>query len=137
MNRRPAPKTADGRRSEFHRGSTGDARGTPGGLPLRAGRPCVWGYLNWVGEHRFITGCDEHGTVPYPADGKCPKSRFPLPPPFELERGGIVGSVEVTDCVDRSDSPWFFGPFGFVLRDPIRLVFEPCRGALGFFKVQA
>ena len=53
----------------------------------------------------------------------------------EFERGGIVGSVEIVDCVTRSDSPWFEGPFGFVLRDPIALPFRPCRGALGFFEV--
>ena len=52
-----------------------------------------------------------------------------------IERGGIVGSVEIVDCVSRSDSPWFQGQYGFVLRDPQPLPFYPCRGQLGFFKV--
>ena len=57
-------------------------------------------------------------------------------PVFEdLERGGIVGSVEIVDCVRASDSPWFVGTFGFVLRDPRPLPFRPLKGALGFFEV--
>ena len=50
-----------------------------------------------------------------------------------LDRGGIVGSVEIVDCVTRSDSRWFVGTYGFVLRDPVVLPFQPYRGALGFF----
>jgi hypothetical protein len=57
-----------------------------------------------------------------------------LLPSFEaLERGGIVGSVEIVDCVERSTSPWFFGRYGFVLRNPQPLPFTPCKGQLGFF----
>jgi hypothetical protein len=55
-------------------------------------------------------------------------------PPFEsLERGGIVGEAEIVDCVTRSESAWFFGPYGFVLRNAKPLPFFPCKGALGFF----
>ena len=53
----------------------------------------------------------------------------------DLPRGGIVGSVEVVDCVTASDSPWFMGEFGFVLRDPKVLPFTPWKGQLGFFSV--
>lgn len=52
-----------------------------------------------------------------------------------LLRGGIVGSVEIVDCVQESDSPWFMGPNGLVLRDYRTLPFFPCRGALGLFPV--
>lgn len=56
-------------------------------------------------------------------------------PDFEnLKRGGIIGSVEITDCVDQSTSPWFFGPHGFVLCDPNPLPFTPMKGRLGFFE---
>jgi hypothetical protein len=41
-----------------------------------------------------------------------------LPPFEELERGGIVGAVDIVNCVTASRSPWFCGQFGFVLRDP-------------------
>jgi hypothetical protein len=53
----------------------------------------------------------------------------------ELARGGIIGSVEIVDCVTKSDSPWFFGEFGFVLRNPKPFPFIPYRGQLGFFDV--
>jgi hypothetical protein len=57
-------------------------------------------------------------------------------PSFDaIERGGIVGSVEIADCVEESDSEWFFGRFGFVLRAPEVLPFRPYRGQLGFFEV--
>lgn len=49
--------------------------------------------------------------------------------------GGIIGSVEIVDCVRSSDSPWFEGPFGLLLRDPQPLSFRPCRGWPGFFEV--
>jgi hypothetical protein len=59
---------------------------------------------------------------------------------FDLEalpRGGIIGSVEIVDCVRSSTSPWFVGDYGFVLRDPRPLPFVPWKGALGFFGVPA
>jgi hypothetical protein len=52
-----------------------------------------------------------------------------------LPRGGIVGSVEIVDCVQRSSSAWFVGDYGFVLRDPQVLPFTPWKGRLGFFDV--
>jgi hypothetical protein len=58
-----------------------------------------------------------------------------MPAFSDLPRGGIVGSVEITDCVTDSESPWFFGHHGFVLRNPRQLDFVPFKGALGFFYV--
>jgi hypothetical protein len=50
--------------------------------------------------------------------------------------GQIVGQVEIVDCVRQSDSPWFFGKFGFVLRNPVAFKKPyPVKGALGFFDV--
>ena len=48
--------------------------------------------------------------------------------------GSIIGTVEVVDCVRRSNSPWFVGYYGFVLRNPIALP-EPIkvRGQLGWW----
>ena len=48
--------------------------------------------------------------------------------------GGIVGIMDIVDCVTAMDSRWFFGPYGFVLRNPLPLEFVACRGKLGFFK---
>lgn len=56
-----------------------------------------------------------------------------LPPFKDLQRGGIVGTVEIVDCVDQDASPWFFGEYGWVLKDAKPLPFQPCKGALGFF----
>jgi hypothetical protein len=58
-----------------------------------------------------------------------------LPPLKDLERGGIVGMAEIGRCVTHSDSPWFFGPHGFVLLNARPLPFIPWRGQLGFFDV--
>ncbi|MEG0634700.1 MAG: ASCH domain-containing protein [Pseudomonas sp.] len=58
-----------------------------------------------------------------------------IPPFEELERGGIVGSVELFDSVDVSESPWYIGEKGFALRDPRPWHFIPLKGRLGFFDV--
>ena len=58
-----------------------------------------------------------------------------LPSADQLERGGIVGTVEIVDCVTASQSLWFFGRYGYVLRDPRPCPFVPYRGQLGFFEV--
>jgi hypothetical protein len=57
--------------------------------------------------------------------------------PAKLQHGGIIGIAEVTDCVDASDSPWFFGAYGFVLRNVRPVNFIPVKGALGFFDWRA
>lgn len=59
-----------------------------------------------------------------------------LPPFHSLPRGGIVGQVEITNCVELSCSPWFVGPYGFMLANPKPLEFKPCRGMLKFFEVE-
>ena len=58
-----------------------------------------------------------------------------VPDRSDLERGGVVGRAIITDCVDASDSPWFFGRYGFVLAKQEKLPFMPLKGQLGFFKV--
>lgn len=60
------------------------------------------------------------------------------PRPDELVRGALIGSVSVVDVVKSSDSLWWMGPRGLVLKDacawssPI-----PCAGALGYFNLGA
>jgi len=58
------------------------------------------------------------------------------PDPHALFRGGIIGSVEVVDVVNKSGSPWFFGPRGLVLSEPRCCAFVPAVGALGYFRWQ-
>ena len=58
---------------------------------------------------------------------------YHTPDAHALHRGGIIGEVDVVDVVSQSDSPWFFGPRGLVLRDPRPMPFVPAQGALGYF----
>lgn len=56
--------------------------------------------------------------------------RFDVPPMAALPLGGIVGAVEIVDCVDSSESAWWMGPAGLVLRNPRPLPFMPCKGTV-------
>lgn len=74
---------------------------------------------------------------------------FPVPMPAEqgrrasavhstdAKRGGIIGVAELVDCIDESESPWFFGRYGFVLRNVRPVPFIPVKGKLGFFRWDA
>lgn len=63
------------------------------------------------------------------------ESALGLTLPDDFEVGGIIGRVQMTDCVEHHPSRFFFGPFGFVFADATPLAFHPVRGALGFFDV--
>lgn len=56
--------------------------------------------------------------------------------PETFDRGGMVGCARLVGCVDRLDSPWFFGPVGFLFEDARPLPFCACKGQLGFFRPQ-
>ncbi|WP_420104110.1 ASCH domain-containing protein [Bosea sp. (in: a-proteobacteria)] len=72
----------------------------------------------------------------HPVTGQPTKLSLLYPPALgrELERGGIVGVVDIHGCVTRSESEWFTGPFGFLMRHRKLLPFQRCRGMLGFFR---
>lgn len=53
--------------------------------------------------------------------------------PQDLPLGGIVGMARIIDCVTEMDSEWFFGRYGFVLRDAFSVPIIPCKGQLSFF----
>jgi hypothetical protein len=53
----------------------------------------------------------------------------------QILRGGIVGYATLTDCVRKHSSPWFEGPFGFVVEGAGKLPFVKCAGQLQFFNV--
>jgi len=57
-----------------------------------------------------------------------------LPAKEAFQRGGLVGYVYLTDCVKEYESPWFFGPYGFVFKDPQAINFVRMPGQLGIFK---
>src|SRR5882757_8824045 len=54
-----------------------------------------------------------------------------------LPRGAVVGLVDIVDCVRNSPSPWFEGPYGFVLANPRAIPPISCRGAQKFFDLPA
>lgn len=53
---------------------------------------------------------------------------------IDVELGGIVGMAEIAGCVSSSDSEWFVGDYGFLIRNPRPLAFQPLQGKLGFFE---
>ena len=53
--------------------------------------------------------------------------------PDKFEFGGIVGGVQLDDCVDKSRSKWFEGSVGWVVSKPKKLPFTPLKGRLGLF----
>lgn len=55
----------------------------------------------------------------------------------EVRRGGIIARATLVDCVTEYDSPWFFGPYGFVLENVQSVPFVKCAGALSFWKLPA
>lgn len=59
-----------------------------------------------------------------------------LPAIGNLQRGGLIGRARIVGCVETSPSPWFTGPWGFVLADVEPLPFQACKGALGFFGLE-
>ena len=62
-------------------------------------------------------------------------AEMPIPKFEELERGGVVGRVDLGDCVNDYDSLWFTGKFGFVMANPRPLSFLPYKGQLGLFEI--
>lgn len=86
--------------------------------------------------------------------GKHPVTGGPLTPSLykafatdwerrQVRTGGIVGTATLVDCIDIKDqlwrgvydSPWFVGPFGYIIEKPLPLPHVPCQGMLGFFEV--
>ena len=52
-----------------------------------------------------------------------------------LRYGGLIGRVTLADVVESSPSPWFEGPIGFVLIEPVEIVFVPYSGRQTLFDV--
>jgi hypothetical protein len=75
-------------------------------------------------------------TILNTADGNYSLAQLPMSP-YTCKKGGIIGTAEIVDCVTDSDSPWFFGAYGFVLRNVRPVDFIPVKGALGFFNWRA
>lgn len=82
-----------------------------------------------------------HWTIPRKqANGERDLPTTLLLPSYDALRqecGGIVGAVEMTDCVTADYSRWYTGNYGYVMINPKVLPFRPCKGMLGFFNAPA
>jgi hypothetical protein len=58
-----------------------------------------------------------------------------MPALDDLPAGGIVGIAEIVDCVAHSNSRWFEGPYGFILRNPHPIPFVRYPGTLRLFDI--
>lgn len=64
------------------------------------------------------------------------KLKIQLPPIEELPVGGLVGTVEIVDCLESSPSPWWIeGNYAFILKNAVKGDFVPLSGQQGFFTV--
>lgn len=57
-----------------------------------------------------------------------------FPPDYVFNYGGVIGEVELVDVVRDHSSEWFDGPYGFILKNPKPIPFEPMKGQLMFFE---
>lgn len=75
-------------------------------------------------------------------DALCRANGIRLPPVDQLQRGGIIGQVRMTDCIAYTPGlgakfkPFFFGPYGFIFQNAEPRPFEPMVGSLGIFEAR-
>jgi len=79
---------------------------------------------------------DYCATARHVSEGRISLNLALLPAHDALTFGALIGTVEIVDCMTSHPSRWFFGPYGFVLREP-RLFPTPIpfKGAQKFFDV--
>ncbi|WP_061235881.1 hypothetical protein [Leptospira weilii] len=53
----------------------------------------------------------------------------------DFDFGCIIGASTLSDCVEHSDSRFFFGKYGYILNDSKPFFPIPYKGKLGFFEV--
>lgn len=64
------------------------------------------------------------------ADDFMARLKVSIPAPSRLDRGGIIGIVDIVDAVPESTSRWWMGPCGLVLANARPLPFIPCKGTV-------
>lgn len=92
----------------------------------------------WKTQYRGVIAVHASGKAMTKGDREylaavCEVLGIPVPDDSELPTGGIVGLVEVVDCVTAHESVWFDGPIGWVLGKYLPVKFIPCKGKLGLF----
>ncbi len=86
------------------------------------------GYV-WIQTHAA-----ELGIARNPSEARA-KQQPLLPERSDFPCGGIVGFATAVDCVEASESRWFFGRYGFVLASARSCALIPMAGKLSFFEV--
>lgn len=61
---------------------------------------------------------------------------YKLPPKDWFPTGGVIGRVDLVDCVNYHESEWFAGELAFVLENPEPVDFIPMPGQLNIFNVE-
>jgi hypothetical protein len=87
----------------------------------------------WIAIHASAAAPDE--LTVRDVRGLCPQ-RSPLQRRDEWDCGALLGIVRLVGVVEDHWSPWFSGPFGWVLSHPVRLR-RPidCAGRLNLWRV--
>lgn len=55
----------------------------------------------------------------------------------QIVLGAVIGVAVLDGFVEQSDDPWFFGPWGWVLRDVVPIDPVPCTGRQGLWTLPA
>lgn len=63
------------------------------------------------------------------------KHNILLPEYESMEVGGLIGTVNLIDCVRSSPSQWFLGPWGFILTNAKPCTFVAMTGRLSMFEI--
>ena len=64
-------------------------------------------------------------------------ARIEIPDAKLMTVGAIVGQVTIFNQTQHSESPWFVGPWGFELMNPVKFPNPfPFKGQLGFFDIE-
>lgn len=112
-------------------------------------QPWAWAILragknieNRTWKHDYLGQIAIHASLRHDTTGEAYLNEIGVaqPHPMSLVYGVVIGIVTVTDCVpvDKVDSQsrrWAFGPWCWVLQNPIAISPISCRGKLGLFEI--
>jgi ASCH domain len=108
-------------------------------VALSVRQPWAWlivhGYKDvenrsWATSFRgpVLIHAEKRWTADERAQAEWVREAYGIPVPERPDLGEIVGGSEIVDCVTASDSSWFEGRYGFVLRHQTLLPFVPLPG---------
>lgn len=113
---------------------------------LSVSQPWTWAILyagKWIENRKWSTAFRGWFLIHAPKswdregyDYLCTIPNIDLPAPIDFRSGGIVGIAYLSNCINRSPSKWFTGPYGFVLALAQPLTFHACPGQLRFFDIE-